>query len=105
MSLGRNLSRAVNLFLSCTDEDGDFLEELLQHLSSLVREGRITCCYRRQVRAGKEWKEQVKRELDAAEIILLLVSPSFVASDYCYGEEAVRAMIRQRSGKVCVIPE
>ena len=105
MSPGRDLSNAaVTMFLSCSDEDEELLEELLQHLSSLMREGRIICRYRHQVRAGGEWREQAKRELDAAEIILLLVSPSFVASDYCYGEEAVQAMLRQRSGRAQVIP-
>ncbi len=42
--------------------------------------------------------------LNEAQIILLLVSPDFMASDYHYGTEVKRAMDRQRSGDARVIP-
>ena len=54
--------------------------------------------------AGREWKGEISRALEAANIILLMVSPSFVASDYCYDIEMARAMERRESGDSVVIP-
>ena len=51
-----------------------------------------------------KWQEQAREDLRVSDIILLLVSPSFVASDYLYKEEAELAMVQHRSGKAHVIP-
>jgi hypothetical protein len=42
--------------------------------------------------------------LDTAQIILLLISPEFMASEYCYSVEMKRAMERHECGKARVIP-
>jgi tetratricopeptide (TPR) repeat protein len=98
------VAQVITIFISCADEDKGFLEELLRHLSNLIREGRIECRHRYQLSPGSEWREQVKKDLRAANLILLLVSSFFVSSDYYYGEEAVLAMEQHRNGKAHVIP-
>ena len=42
--------------------------------------------------------------MDAADIILLLLSADFLASDYCYDIEMTRAMERHKQGTARVIP-
>jgi hypothetical protein len=54
--------------------------------------------------AGEEWKGQIDRQLAAADIILLLVSADFIASDYCCGEEMTKALERHQLAKARVIP-
>ena len=44
------------------------------------------------------------KHLNSAQIILLLISPDFMASDYCYGVEMKRAMERYERGEAQVIP-
>ena len=39
-----------------------------------------------------------------ADLILLLISPDFMASDYCYGKEMQRALERHREGTCRVVP-
>jgi hypothetical protein len=56
------------------------------------------------ISAGTEWEYEINTHLNAAQIVLMLVSPDFMASDYCYGIEMVQAMKRHDSGEVCVIP-
>jgi hypothetical protein len=58
----------------------------------------------RRIPPGKEWKPQIDEELDRADIILLLVSSDFVASNYCYDVEVTRAMARHYAGEARVIP-
>ncbi|MBA2681656.1 MAG: TIR domain-containing protein [Ktedonobacteraceae bacterium] len=82
MSLLANRAQVVKVFLSCADEDRKFLHLLERQLSSLIREGRIESWHRYKVGVGSEWKKQAKEYLTVADIILLLISPDFVASDY-----------------------
>ncbi len=60
--------------------------------------------YDREISAGTEWEHQIDTHLDTAQIILLLVSPDFMDSDYCYGREMKRAMERHESGEARIIP-
>lgn len=94
----------TRIFLACADEDKAFAEDLVRQFSGMIRGGYIQCFYRHQVKSGHDWKAQVKQDLYAADLILFLVSSHFNASDYCYHEEVMPAMERQKSGKVRVIP-
>lgn len=94
----------VEVFYSYADADASLLDALEQHLSLLQREGLITPWRKRQILPGTDWKEVLDHHLNIASVILLLVSPAFLASDYCYGIEMQQAMLRQESGEACVIP-
>ena len=54
--------------------------------------------------AGEEWKNEIDGNLERAEIILLLVSADFIASDYCYDVELKRAMERHEAAEAVVVP-
>ena len=47
---------------------------------------------------------EISHHLNDAQIILLLVSPDFMASEYCYGIEMQRALERHHSREARVIP-
>lgn len=104
MSSRPSLARMISIFFSCADEDKEVLHKIERQLSSLVRSGDIECWHRHKLSPGSEWKDIAKKSLSLADIILLLISPDFISSDYCYGEEASYAMTRHDSGKAYVIP-
>ena len=104
MALKSNQTQVTRIFTSCAEEDIAFLHELDRQLSGLKREGLVECYNRYGISPGIQWREKAKEHLNAADLILLLVSPSFVASDYCYGEDAVSAMALHNRGKTRVIP-
>jgi hypothetical protein len=64
----------------------------------------MTDWYDREIPPGSKWQSQIAHELETAHVILLLISPSFIASQYCYDVELKRAMERHESGDACVIP-
>jgi len=74
------------------------------HLSILKRRGIISCWHDRRISGGREWAHKIDDHLNTADIILLLVSPDFIASDYCYEKEMTRAMERHELNEACVIP-
>jgi hypothetical protein len=76
----------------------------LVHLSSLERQKVITSWHDRQIMAGEEWKKEIDNRIQTADIILLLISPDFIASKYCYEVELPVAMARHEAGGACVVP-
>jgi hypothetical protein len=94
----------VVLFFSYSHRDESLRDELEIHLSSLKRQGVIETWHDRRIGAGKEFDSEISEHLESAQIILLLVSPYFIASDYCYDIEMTRALERHRAGEARVIP-
>ena len=94
----------LQVFRSYSHEDEELRKELDKHLSVLQRQGIIGSWDDRRIGPGEELHGEISAHLDAAEIVLLLVSADFLASDYCYDVEMQRAMERHRQGLARVIP-
>ncbi len=97
-------AKAIEIFFSYAHEDERLRNELAKQLSLLKREGLITEWYDRQISPGREWASEINTHLNTAQIILLLVSADFMASNYCYGIEMKRALERHETGEARVIP-
>ncbi|WP_437747128.1 AAA family ATPase [Sorangium sp. So ce1504] len=94
----------ARLFFSYSHKDEALRDELETHLALLKREGLLQSWHDRRIGAGDEWAGQIDRNLDEAEVILLLVSADFLASDYCFDNEMKRALARHDAGQARVIP-
>src|SRR5262245_26207790 len=94
----------AKLFFSYSHRDSDLRDELEVHLAALKREGVLEMWHDRRIDVGKEFDNEISHYLEDADIILLLISPYFIASDYCYEIEMTRAMERHKTGKARVIP-
>ncbi len=95
---------AVTIFFCYAHEDEALLNKLKAHLRPLQREGLIDIWYDRNISAGTGWEHAIQQHLDAAQLILLLISPDFMNSDYCYGIEMQRALERHARGEARVVP-
>jgi hypothetical protein len=96
--------QSMKLFFSYAHKDETLRDELAKHLSLLKREGIITTWHDRDITAGTDWASAIDNNLNTANIILLLVSADFLASDYCYNIEMQRALDRHQQGVARVIP-
>ncbi|MDZ8258093.1 TIR domain-containing protein [Nostoc sp. ChiQUE01b] len=97
-------NESIKLFISYSHKDEVLREELATHLAIMKRQGEITTWYDRQIGAGSEWANQIDNNLKKADIILLLISSYFLASDYCYDIELKLAMKRHEAGEALVVP-
>jgi tetratricopeptide (TPR) repeat protein len=97
-------TKAIEVFYSYAHEDETWRDELKKHLANLRRQGIITDWYDRDISGGKQWDDEIKSHLDTASVILLLISPDFMNSDYCNDVEVARAMERHKAGEARVIP-
>jgi TIR domain len=98
------LAHPLEIFFSYSHRDEKMRSRLEAHLSSLKRERLISGWHDRKIKPGTEWKGQIDAYLDSSQIILLLISADFLASDYCYDVEMDRALARHDAGEARVIP-
>jgi hypothetical protein len=96
--------KAIEIFYSYAHKDERLKEKLDIHLSLLKQEGLIMGWYDREIRAGAEWASEIEAHLNSAHVILLLISPDFMASDYCYSIEMKRALERHDAQEAHIIP-
>lgn len=94
----------IKIFVCYAHEDRPLLDQLDKQLSILKRQGIIDVWYDRDIGAGTDWEHEINEHLNDAEIILLLISPDFMGSDYSYGKEMQRALERHERGETRVIP-
>ena len=97
-------SNPVEIFCSYAHRDENWFRKLEKHLSILKRQGLILLWHDRRLVPGMDWAQNIEENLNSAAIILLLVSPDFLASDYCYGIEMQRALERHNANEARVIP-
>ena len=94
----------VKVFCCYAREDEALLKKLKTHLLPLERTGLIEMWHDGDIRAGSEWEKEIDKYLTKARIVFLLVSPDFLASDYCYSIEMKKAIERHERGEATVIP-
>jgi TIR domain/Domain of unknown function (DUF4062) len=91
-------------FLSYSHKDERYLRQLDTALSQLRRNGQISAWHDRKILPGDKWEHTIDERFDSSDLILFLVSPDFLASDYAYGREMSRAMERRESGSAILVP-
>jgi hypothetical protein len=96
--------KSIEVFISYHQKDEELREELERHLATLLREQTITSWHKREIIAGQEFQDEINKHLKRAGLILLLVSPDFIASDYHWTVEVTRALEQNAAGKARVIP-
>lgn len=104
MSQVSELKKPLEVFYSYAHEDESLRKELEKQLSLLQHQGFVSSWNDRDINAGTEWEQEINQHLEEAQIILLLISPDFMSSDYCYGKEMKRALERLETQKTVVIP-
>lgn len=95
---------SLRLFFSYSHKDEELRNQLAAHLAVLEKLGFISPWHDRCIGAGNEWSREINEHLCAAEIVLLLISPDFLASSYCFGVEMELALQRHSAHQAVVIP-
>jgi tetratricopeptide (TPR) repeat protein len=94
----------ILVFCSYAREDKPLLEKLEVHLSMLKRQELISTWHEGEIVAGRDRVQVINERIEQASIILLLVSPDYLASDHLFETEMQRAIERHETGQARVIP-
>lgn len=98
------MAESIDIFISYAYEDKNLCDELLKWLRPQEIVGRINVWHDGQIIPGTEWDEAIKKHLSTAHLIILLVSPDFMASEYCNRIEMTKALERHDARDARVIP-
>ena len=82
----------MNIFILHAPEDADYWHQLQKHLAELQRQKVISTYHEGSMTAGSNIATEMQNYLQHADMVLLLVSPDFLASDqhYQYAEQALQ---------------
>lgn len=97
-------TKEITVYLLCAPEDKAIREELEIQLRSLQRFYRFSWWHTSQVGAGQERGREIELHLRRADIVLLLISPYFLASDECFTIEMPLALKRREANDIQLIP-
>ncbi len=93
----------IKTFCCYAREDKHLLEKLNAHLTILRREKLIHMWDDRDITAGTEREKEIHDHLNTDQMILLLISPSFMGCNDCYAKMQ-HALERHRRGEARIIP-
>lgn len=92
------------VFISYSHQDAKILKRLQEQLAVLERQGLISQFDDQQIGAGAVWFERLNEEMLAAHVALLLISPSFLSSDFINREEVPRLFGQHSKGGMEIYP-
>ncbi|WP_245706954.1 COR domain-containing protein [Thiothrix caldifontis] len=99
-------SKTVKLFISYAHEDEKpYREELDKRLKAIKRQyPMLEPWHDRNLLAGEQVHDKILQQLEVADIVVLLISPDFVDSDYCFSHEMEIALKQYEQNQNIVIP-
>jgi hypothetical protein len=99
-----NKPQPITVFYSYVQEDSTWREKLANHLAQLKHDGTIQESHEQMILAGSDRTQALNEAIATAQIILLLISADFLASDICYQQEMQQALARHQRKEAHIIP-
>ncbi len=96
--------RKLKVFISYSHVDLELKTALLSHLEPLKRAELIESWSDRSIMPGDVIDDEIKKQLESADLILLLISIDFINSKYCYDVEMARALDRHKAEQARIVP-
>lgn len=93
----------VKVFFSYSKKDLSIRDDIDEHLGALKHIGLIDVWWDREINPGEPWDDEINLKINESEIILMLVSASYLNSEYCYHTEMVKTIERESRGEVGLI--
>ncbi|MCH8147174.1 MAG: toll/interleukin-1 receptor domain-containing protein [Planctomycetes bacterium] len=75
------------VFICYAHDDKPWVDRILKMASPLVRNKAVEFWWDRNIKTGRKWRDEIGKGLDSAKVALLMVSQSFLASDFIIDEE------------------
>ena len=94
----------LRVFVSYSHQDTKWLKLLDPHLRSLANLGVLESFDDRQLLGGDTWDPEIRRRLDEADLIILIITANFMASEYIARVELSRTLERRAKEHALVIP-
>lgn len=94
----------MKAFISYTHTDEKYLKRLQVHLTQMKREALLESWTDNEISAGENLSERIESNLNDSEIFIALLSPDYIASNYCYEKEFQTALKKLEKKEIIIVP-
>ena len=95
----------IRIFISYAHKDETFRQKLEVRLKSIGRVVSIEYWSDPKILAGARFEDDIFKQLETADVVILLISPDFMASDYCFSIEMGKALKKyEETGRGVPVP-
>lgn len=98
------MKRKLKAFISYSHNDMDYKIALLNHFESINKLFNIDFWHDGLIDAGGHIDNEVMAELNSSDIIILLISSSYISSNFCYNIEMKKSFEREENGDCIIVP-
>jgi len=92
------------VFVSYSHKDEIWKNRLLPQLKALEQADRVTVWHDRKIDPGGKWFKEIEDVMANAAVSVCLISPDYLASDFCVKEEIPYLLTRnERDGMVLIL--
>jgi tetratricopeptide (TPR) repeat protein len=95
---------APTVFISYSHKDEVWKDRLVTHLGVLEHQGLLQTWNDRNIGAGDEWFEEIRKGMDTAKVAVLLISANSLTSRFILHTEIPRLLERRESEGMTVFP-
>jgi len=95
---------APTVFISYSHDDLAMRKRLETHLGALRRRSNTMVWTDSEIKPGQLWEEEIRSYLGSADIVVLLISASFISSGFIWEKELLPALQRHQRGECRVLP-
>lgn len=86
------------LFISYSHKDENLIEDFITHVAPLKNNGLLSEWYDRKIETGEEFQNDIDNNLENADIICLMISSNFLASNACLKEKDIALNLKGSKG-------
>lgn len=97
-------STRTKVFISYSHKDGKYFNELIEHLIPYEREQLLEIWSDQKIVAGAQWREEIKQAIETTKAAVLLLSPSFMASNFVAENELPPLLRAAEKEGVVILP-
>ncbi|MBL7798294.1 MAG: toll/interleukin-1 receptor domain-containing protein [Saprospiraceae bacterium] len=98
------MKKPLRIFIVYAREDSAYKDDLIKALSPLKNQGWVESWHDGDIRPGEAWDARIREQIEAADLILPLVSNDFFASEYIQNVEFHAAFERHQAGSCRIVP-
>ena len=94
----------TSVFISYSRKDKRYLEELHTHLAYYVRKEALNFWDDTMIPPGSNWRRETEKALQSAKVIVLLISPDYLASDFIVNHDLPLALAGAEQEGTIILP-
>lgn len=94
----------VKVFVSYSHQDEVYRNDLVKYFSNMIRNKEISTWTDRDIAASQFWRKEIDKNLEGTQVIIFLISPDFISSDYCVDVEMKQALEMHRAQQALIVP-